>query len=167
MKLHCKVDRNMRHVPERISVLDLWEKLCHCLWIHQIRPLNLNLTQLDYPCNLLWRSRSVRSNCQRLQCCNWGHFDKVDQLNYWQLITIYTKKVGVGQWAALRNKGLIQRIQKVTSVGCNWFISIHVVYFVSWSWIVSDNQLSWNVLLFSCYQNGQLCLLSFHLRLNS
>ena len=48
MKLHCKVDRNMRHVPERISVLDLWEKLCRCLWIHQIRPLNLNLTQLDY-----------------------------------------------------------------------------------------------------------------------
>ena len=31
--------------------------------------------------NLLWRSRSVRSNCQRLQCCNWGHFDKVDQLH--------------------------------------------------------------------------------------
>ena len=28
--------------------LDLLEKLYHCLWIHEIRPVNLNLTQLDY-----------------------------------------------------------------------------------------------------------------------
>ena len=30
------------------------------------------------------------------------------------------------------NKCFLQRVQKVTSVGCNWFVSIHVVYFVSW-----------------------------------
>ena len=48
MKLHCKVDRNMRHVPERIRVSDFLDKLRHCLWIQKIRPLNLKLTQLDY-----------------------------------------------------------------------------------------------------------------------
>ena len=94
MKLHCKVDRNMRHVPERIRVSNLWEKLCHCLWIHEIRPLNLNLD--SHSLITQFTSRSIRSNCQSLQCCNWGHLDKVDQLNYGQLMTIYTKKVGCG-----------------------------------------------------------------------
>ena len=30
------------------------------------------------------------------------------------------------------NKCFLQRVQKVTSVGGNWLISIHVVCFVSW-----------------------------------
>ena len=45
-------------------------------------------------------------------------------------------------------------------MGCNWFISIHVVYFASWYWIMSDNQLSWYILLLifiACNSIGQLC----------
>ena len=30
------------------------------------------------------------------------------------------------------NTCFLQQVQKVTSLGCNWLILIHVVYFVSW-----------------------------------
>ena len=30
------------------------------------------------------------------------------------------------------NTCFLQQLQKVTSLGCNWLILIHVVYFVSW-----------------------------------
>ena len=30
------------------------------------------------------------------------------------------------------NTGFLQQVQKVMSVGCDWLISIHVVFFVSW-----------------------------------
>ena len=30
------------------------------------------------------------------------------------------------------NTSFLRRVQKVTSVSCNWFISMHVVYFVLW-----------------------------------
>ena len=32
------------------------------------------------------------------------------------------------------NTCFLQQVQKVTSLGCNWLILIHVVYFVSWYW---------------------------------
>ena len=31
-----------------------------------------------------------------------------------------------------KQKGFLQRVQEPTSVGCNWLILIHVVYFISW-----------------------------------
>ena len=54
-----------------------------------------------------------------------------------------------------QNTGFFQRVQKVTSVSCNGLISIDFVHF---GFVVIDNFLSRNLLLFSCHPIGQLCL---------
>ena len=51
--------------------------------------------------------------------------------------------------------GFPQQVQNIMSVCCNWLILTHVIYFNKF---LIDNQLSRNVLLFSCNTIGQLCL---------
>ena len=55
------------------------------------------------------------------------------------------------------NTSFPQRIQKITSVGFNWLISIQCCL-CHFALIMTDNQLSRNLLLFYCNPIGQLCL---------